>query len=230
MLSRLNIDEGMPIESGIIGRLVESAQTRVEGANFDVREHLLEYDDVLNDQRERIYEQREKIFDKEDLREDVTEMLRTEVSRRIQEGLQDEEGLWKLLAYLDDIQPPIDQAGDRPSILHLESDHGRSRAAAHCWSMHTRLLEIAAESMAAWHEHLRNWAVALIQNAQMGFENQLAERLDALDTFVEGLGYEETDQRRDIKAELSGLVHVPLRLTDEDMAGLEGGAQDRLTR
>jgi preprotein translocase subunit SecA len=91
--------------------LVESSQTRVEGANFDVREHLLDYDDVLNAQRVRIYEQRERIFDKEDLREDVTDMLRTEVSRRIQEGLQDEEGPWKLLAYLEDIQPPIDQSG-----------------------------------------------------------------------------------------------------------------------
>ena len=54
LLTRLRIDEDVPIESGIIGKLVESSQTRVEGANFDVRKHLLEYDDVLNSQRERI--------------------------------------------------------------------------------------------------------------------------------------------------------------------------------
>ena len=226
MLSRLNIDEGMPIESGIIGRLVESAQTRVEGANFDVREHLLEYDDVLNDQRVRIYEQRELIFDKEDLREDVTEMLRTEISRRIKEGLQDDEGLWKLMAYLEDIQPPIDQVGIvHPSFpLKVVMDHvGQPRTIE---ALQTRLLDIAEQSLAAWHAHLRNWAVALIHNAEIGFDNQLAERLDAMDTFVEGLGYEETDQRRDIKEELSALVHVPLRLTEEIYAGLEAGAQD----
>ena len=65
LLNRLNIDESLPIESGIVGRLVEQSQERVEGANFDVRKHLLEYDDVLNAQRKRIYEQRDKVFVKE---------------------------------------------------------------------------------------------------------------------------------------------------------------------
>src|SRR5574338_1172770 len=53
LLARLNIDESLPIESGLVGRLVEQSQERVEGANFDVRKHLLEYDDVLNSQRKR---------------------------------------------------------------------------------------------------------------------------------------------------------------------------------
>jgi preprotein translocase subunit SecA len=228
LLSRLNIDEGMPIEHGIIGRLVESSQTRVEGANFDVREHLLEYDDVLNSQRERIYEQRERIFDKEDLREDVTEMLRTEVSRRIQEGLEDEEGLWKLLAYLEDIQPPIDQAGVvHPSFtlqLMMESV-GQPQSIS---KLKAQLLDVATESMESWHEHLRNWAVTLILNAQNGFTNQLSERLEALDTFVEGLSYQESTQPRDIKNELSTMVRVPLRLTDEILSGLEIGSGDAI--
>jgi preprotein translocase subunit SecA len=228
MLSRLNIDEGMPIESGIIGRLVESSQTRVEGANFDVREHLLEYDDVLNSQRVRIYEQRERIFDKEDLREDVTDMLRTEVGRRIQEGLKDEEGPWKLLAYLEDIQPPIDQVGVvHPSYtLKLIMEHVRgSQSEA---ALKAKLLSVAADALTAWHDHLQNWAVTLVANAQMSFENQLAERLDALDTFVEGLGYEETGGTRNLKEELTGLVRVPLRLTDEILGGLEAGSQDAI--
>ena len=228
LLNRLNIDEGVPIESGIIGRLVESSQTRVEGANFDVREHLLEYDDVLNDQRERIYQQRERIFDKEDLREDVTEMLRTEVSRRIKEGLGDEEGLWKLLAYLEDTQPPIDQEGVvHPSFtLQIMMDHiGQPSSVA---ALKTRLLEMASAALEAWHEHLRRWAQTLIYNAQMGFENQLAERMNALETFIEGLGYEETGPRRDTKDELMSLVRVPLRLTDEILIGLEEGDMDAI--
>jgi preprotein translocase subunit SecA len=48
----------------MVGRMVEQSQTRVEGANFDVRKHLLEYDDVLNSQRSRIYSQRNRIFQK----------------------------------------------------------------------------------------------------------------------------------------------------------------------
>ena len=74
------------MEIGLVSRLVEQSQTRVEGANFDVRKHLLEYDDVLNTQRKRIYGQRDRIFTKDDLTEDVTEMLRTEVQRRVPAG------------------------------------------------------------------------------------------------------------------------------------------------
>ncbi len=127
MLTRLKIDEDVPIESGIIGKLVESSQTRVEGANFDVRKHLLEYDDVLNSQRERIYEQRDRIFDKEDLREDVVEMLRTEVSRRVTQGLADKEGPWKLLAYLEDTQAAHPAQHDQLSFLYAEIDDGSDR-------------------------------------------------------------------------------------------------------
>lgn len=221
LLTRLNIDEGMPIESGIIGRLVESSQTRVEGANFDMREHLLEYDDVLNAQRERIYEQRDRIFDKEDLHEDVTEMLRTEVGRRIQEGLHDEEGLWKLLAYLEDIQPPIDQVGvAHPSFtLKLMMDEvGTPSSEA---ELQKKLLEIAADSTDAWHDHQKKWAVNLIHSAKMGFENQLAERLSALDAFIDSLGYEEPGQKRNIREELVEAIHIPVRLTDDILTSLE---------
>ena len=71
LMKRLNVEENIPIESGIVGRLVEQSQERVEGSNFDVRKHLLEYDDVLNMQRQRIYDQRNMVFTKEDLTEDV---------------------------------------------------------------------------------------------------------------------------------------------------------------
>ena len=74
LMQRLNIDEAVPIESGIIGRMVEQSQTRVEGANFDIRKHLLEYDDVLNSQRMRIYGQRDQVFTKDNLEEDISDI------------------------------------------------------------------------------------------------------------------------------------------------------------
>jgi len=228
LLSRLNIDEGVPIESGIIGRLVESSQSRVEGANFDVRKHLLEYDDVLNSQRERIYEQRERIFDKEDLREDVTEMLRTEVSRRIEQGMQDEEGPWKLLAYLEDTQPPIDLAGVSHPSYTLKLMVDQIGSPKNVEELKSRLLAMASTAMDAWHDHLRNWATMLIQQSEMGYQSQLAERLQMLDTFVDGLGFEETGKSRDINNELSDLVRVPLRLSDDEIAGLKSGTQDAI--
>ena len=64
LMQRLKIDDAMPIELGMVGRIVEQSPNRVEGANFDVRKHLLEYDDVLNTQRIKIYGQRDRIFQK----------------------------------------------------------------------------------------------------------------------------------------------------------------------
>ena len=66
LMQRLNIDETMPIAHNIVNRTIEQAQTRVEGAHFDTRKHLLEYDDVLNQQREVFYSQRNRVFAKDD--------------------------------------------------------------------------------------------------------------------------------------------------------------------
>jgi len=228
LLSRLNIDEGVPIESGIVGRLVESSQTRVEGANFDVRKHLLEYDDVLNSQRERIYEQRERIFDKEDLREDVTEMLRTEVSRRVDVGMQDAEGPWKLMAYLEDTQPPMDLSGVTHPSYSLKLMMQRLGEPDSIESLQEGLLEIASDALGAWHDHLRNWAQSLITQSEMSFSTQFAERTDLLDTFTEGLVYGESGQPRNISSELSDIVHVPLRLSDQVTKGLGIGDKEAI--
>jgi len=62
LMETLNIPEDQPIEAGLISKALESAQTKIEGFNFDARKHLLEYDDVLNHQRKIIYEKRKKIL------------------------------------------------------------------------------------------------------------------------------------------------------------------------
>ncbi len=226
LLSRLNIDEGVPIESGIIGRLVESSQTRVEGANFDVRKHLLEYDDVLNSQRERIYDQRERIFDKEDLREDVTEMLHTEVSRRIEEGMQDPEGPWKLMAYLEETQPPMDLENVTFPSYTLKLMMDRVEGVGSPEALEKALVGLSAEALSAWYDHLKNWAAKLIQQSRLGFASQLAERTDMLDTFIEGLSYGEMDPAIDISSELSELVHIPLRLDSDLLDELRLGSRE----
>src|SRR5574341_1341994 len=97
LMERLRVDDSMPLEARLVGSVIEQSQHRIEGANFDVRKHLLEYDDVLNKQRAQIYSQRDRIFLKEDLTEDIDEMLELEIRQRVTEGLQDEEGPWKLL-------------------------------------------------------------------------------------------------------------------------------------
>ena len=83
IMQRLKVPEGEPIEAGIINRSIENAQRKVEARNFDIRKHLLEYDDVANDQRKVIYQQRNELLDAEDMSETVTAMRADVVSSAV---------------------------------------------------------------------------------------------------------------------------------------------------
>jgi len=75
LMGRLGLKDGEPIEAGLLSKAIENAQRRVEGHNFEIRKHLLEYDDVMNQQREVIYTQRKEALQGEDLSESVREMM-----------------------------------------------------------------------------------------------------------------------------------------------------------
>jgi preprotein translocase subunit SecA len=75
IMDRLGIEEDQPIEHGLVTKAIESAQRKVEAHNFEIRKHLLEYDDVMNKQREVIYSQRREVLGSEDLKETVMEMI-----------------------------------------------------------------------------------------------------------------------------------------------------------
>jgi preprotein translocase subunit SecA len=79
IMERLGLDEDTYIESGIVGKTIESAQSRVEGFNFDIRKRVVEYDDVINKQRETIYAERDKVLRNEDLTDTVRAFLEEEV-------------------------------------------------------------------------------------------------------------------------------------------------------
>jgi preprotein translocase subunit SecA len=83
IMERLGVEDDVPIEARLINRSIEGAQTRVEGYNFDIRKHTVEFDDVMNKQRTIIYADRRKILEGQDMRERVIEMI-------------GEEGAWEL--------------------------------------------------------------------------------------------------------------------------------------
>ncbi|MBP1971851.1 preprotein translocase subunit SecA [Cohnella thailandensis] len=91
MMERLGFDESSPIESKLITRAIESAQKRVEGSNFDARRVVLQYDDVINLQREKIYGDRRQILHSENIREIVTGMIRSVVERTVENHCPGEE-------------------------------------------------------------------------------------------------------------------------------------------
>jgi preprotein translocase subunit SecA len=224
LMERLRFDESIPIESGMVGRLVEQSQTRVEGSNFDIRKHLLEYDDVLNTQRARIYGQRDMIFTKEDLTEDVVEMLRAELTRRIPESLKDEEGPWKLLAYLEDVQPPIFYENtfypnytQRLMLERIDLDNGKDH-------LRQQLLDLAEKAYDLEQGHLVDAAHELIDKSEETLNQQIAEREDILSTYLDGLkDRDETDTRRpqEILEELNAALRLPIRLNNNQMRLLD---------
>jgi preprotein translocase subunit SecA len=79
LMERLGLEDDTPIESKLVSRTIESAQTRVEGFNFDIRKRVVEFDDVINKQRETIYAERDKVLRNEDLTETVRTFLDDEV-------------------------------------------------------------------------------------------------------------------------------------------------------
>ena len=235
LLTRLNIDESLPIESGIVGRLVEQSQERVEGSNFDVRKHLLEYDDVLNGQRKRIYEQRDRIFVKEDLSEDISDMLRTELNHRIPPALKDEEGPWKLVAYLDEIQPPIQYEhilypSFSLSLLIDELIQRRPAQGATVSRLREELLTLAGKALMVEREHMINSFRQLLDRSEETLETNRQERYEALDTFIDSFADRAEEGPLNTQAtsdELAGLIQLPqFRLSNEQMRLLSSDADE----
>ena len=112
MMETLGIDEDTPIDAKILSGAVENAQRSVESRNFRIRKNVLEYDDVMNTQREVIYAQRQKVLDGEDLRENMMHMLRQLIDSTVTDTLAESGGVVddltgrKLLAKLQGIYFP----------------------------------------------------------------------------------------------------------------------------
>ena len=91
IMDKIGIEENQPIEHKMISKAIENAQKRVEGQNFDIRKHLLEYDDVMNRQRQVIYEQRKKVLRGEDLWKDIEEMTEELVDDLIPDYIEEKQ-------------------------------------------------------------------------------------------------------------------------------------------
>ena len=91
MMDTLKVEEDTPLESKLLSRTIESAQRKKEGMNFAARKHVLEYDDVMNKQRELIYEQRNKVLDGENLKDSILSMIDETIDSYVSIYLSDPE-------------------------------------------------------------------------------------------------------------------------------------------
>ncbi len=81
IMDRFGLSEDQPIENKVITKSIESAQSKIEGFNFDIRKHVLEYDDVINKQREVIYKKRKEVLTKKSLKGDILHMIEEEIEQ-----------------------------------------------------------------------------------------------------------------------------------------------------
>jgi len=118
MMQKLGMTEDMPLESRMVTRAIEQAQTKVEGHNFDIRKRLVEFDDVINEHRKQIYTQRDMILKGVDTRDNVVEaMLLPEVERVLENAnTSDVLSLELVEAELREIFPPEDV----PSVQEMQ--------------------------------------------------------------------------------------------------------------
>ena len=108
MMARLGMEEDMPIESGWVSKAIETAQTKVEGHNFDIRKNVVDYDDVMNTQRDVIYKERRKILEGADLKSNILDMVRGELTSIVGTHLpSDNPADWDLDAMLAEVNSVV---------------------------------------------------------------------------------------------------------------------------
>ncbi|GIM45476.1 protein translocase subunit SecA 1 [Collibacillus ludicampi] len=90
MMDRLGLEEDQPIENRLVTRAIESAQKKVEGNNFDIRKHVLKYDDVMNQQREVMYKQRRELLESDDVSDTIINMANELLSYAVDTYCQEE--------------------------------------------------------------------------------------------------------------------------------------------
>ncbi len=117
------VEDDLPLEAGILDRTIEGAQTRVEGFNFDIRKHTVEFDDVMNKQRHIIYADRRAILDGADMRDRVMELVGEEIAALVDEHLpadsRDEWDIEELLRQYHKVNPVL-PASTTPASLEAK--------------------------------------------------------------------------------------------------------------
>ena len=115
MMRTLNVDEDTPIESKALTKIIESSQRKVEGRNFNIRKNVLNYDDVMNTQREIIYKQRAQVLDGEDIHDSILKMFEELIAGTVKQYINEEEtdhNQWNLVGLRDHFLGWITEEGD----------------------------------------------------------------------------------------------------------------------
>jgi preprotein translocase subunit SecA len=141
LMGRMGLEDDVAIESRLVSKTIESAQSRVEGVNFDLRKRVVEFDDVINKQRETIYAEREKVLRNEDLTATVESFLDDEIATLVDQHLAGEvPDDWNMAALATTLQT-MGVEGSGTSEDDLWEIGGRDAIGAHLRDLVTSRLE-----------------------------------------------------------------------------------------
>jgi preprotein translocase subunit SecA len=218
LMDRMKMEEDVPLEYGILSKSIEQAQEKVEGYNFDVRKHVIQYDDVINKQREVIYAQRRTILEKDDLREVVLNMIDDEIESVVKEHTQgDLSENWDLQGLANEIRP----------IVPLPKDFDVQQ-----WGKGTRdeiVDDLTERAAARYDQGLGDFAK--LYQTQMQLANvPIAEMKNSRDSLQRCLYTHVRKQVGDqvcdaLVADQTGLNDVPAELRDKVTAGFVDGVR-----
>ena len=230
IMQRLGMEEGEAIESNLVTKAIENAQRKVEAHNFDIRKHLLEYDDVANDQRKVIYEWRNDLLGGDDVSADITTMQEDVVkgifANHIPPGSLDE--MWDVGALTEalanelNVHLPLQQWLDEDASLDEEG-------------LLARVTGSVAGSVVGRHENLPEELVRRVEKGLMldTLDRHWKEHLVAMDHLRQGIGlrgYAAKNPKQEYKKEAFAMFGVMLENIKYDVVALLAKIQVREDR
>jgi len=185
----VGFDDDMPLEHGLIGKVIENSQMKVEAYHFDIRKHLVDYDDVVNRHREVIYDERRKILSGADLRANIIEMVRDEITRTVYDHLHDDHGEnWDL----DGLEGRMSTIYPLPAHLGKRDLAQMSRK-----EVEKALLDYADSLYEEREEELEPEKMRVVERLVMlrAIDRRWVEHLTSMDNMRQSIGLESVGQR-----------------------------------
>ncbi|MBZ9535232.1 preprotein translocase subunit SecA [Cytobacillus oceanisediminis] len=216
MMARLGMDDSQPIQSKMVSRAVESAQKRVEGNNFDSRKQLLQYDDVLRQQREIIYSQRNEVLTSENLRSIVEKMIKSSLERNVQAHTPDnaDRESWDLQAIVDYVNGNLLNEGD-VSVADLRGKESDEIVEF----IFTKVLQSYDEKEEKLSpEQMREFEKVIVLRA---VDSKWIDHIDQMDQLRQGIhlrAYGQIDPLREYQSEGFAMFEAMVIAIEEDVA------------
>ena len=198
LMERMGLEGDVAIESRMVSKTVENAQTRVEGHNFDIRKRVVEYDDVINKQRERIYAERDKVLHNEDLSQTVLAFVEAELELAADAHLGEVTSEWDLEGLVESVKA----LGLRGDDLDAEALAELGTSAA----ITEHLVDLAAAQLEEREATFGEETWALVERAVLlrAIDTLWVDHLTELEDFRRGVGlrgYGGTDPLVEFKRE-----------------------------